>query len=65
MSGQLHAPVALPTEKELPVPIGKDAGWTSESVWATRERNGHLQYVSNSDDFKSEGNCILLIRVII
>jgi hypothetical protein len=30
VSGQLHAPTALSPGKEPPVPIGKEAGWTSE-----------------------------------
>jgi len=30
VSGQLHAPAALPPEKELPKPIGEEAGWASE-----------------------------------
>jgi hypothetical protein len=30
--GQLHAPTALPSEKELPVPIGQEDEWTSEPV---------------------------------
>jgi hypothetical protein len=28
VSGQLHAPAALPPEKEVPVPIGLEAGLT-------------------------------------
>jgi hypothetical protein len=34
VSGQLHAPAALDTEKEPPVPTGYEAGWVPESVWA-------------------------------
>jgi hypothetical protein len=30
--GELHAPTALPAEKEPPVPIGK---WAPEPVWTT------------------------------
>jgi hypothetical protein len=33
VSGQLHAPAALPPGKEPPVPIGYEVGWTSEPVW--------------------------------
>jgi hypothetical protein len=33
VSGQLHAPVALPPEKEPLVAIGQEAGWTPESFW--------------------------------
>jgi hypothetical protein len=32
MSGQLHAPLALPLEKENLIPIGKEAGWVSELI---------------------------------
>jgi hypothetical protein len=38
VSGELHAPVALPMEKELPVPIGQEAGWAPEPV-GTREKS--------------------------
>jgi hypothetical protein len=30
VSGQLHAPDALPPGKEPPVPIGQEAGWAPE-----------------------------------
>jgi hypothetical protein len=33
VSGQVHAPAALPKRKELPVPIGYEAGWAPEPVW--------------------------------
>jgi hypothetical protein len=32
VSGQLHAPVALPPEKEPLVPIGYETGWIPEPV---------------------------------
>jgi hypothetical protein len=32
VSGQLHAPAALPPGEELPVPIGYKVGWTPEVV---------------------------------
>jgi hypothetical protein len=32
-SGQLHAPAALPSGKESPVPIGYEAGWAQEPAW--------------------------------
>jgi len=28
VSGQLHAPAALP-----PIPFGEDGGWETEAVW--------------------------------
>jgi hypothetical protein len=31
VSGQLHAPAALPPGKEPPVPIGQEVAWTSEA----------------------------------
>jgi len=33
VSGQLHAPAALPPGKEPSVPIGYEAGWTPEPFW--------------------------------
>jgi hypothetical protein len=33
VSGQLHAPAALPPGKP-PVPSGYEAGWAPEPVWA-------------------------------
>jgi hypothetical protein len=33
VSGQLHAPAALPAWKETLVPIRKEDGWAPESVW--------------------------------
>jgi hypothetical protein len=33
VSGQLHAPAALPPGKEPLVPIGQEAGWAPEPVW--------------------------------
>jgi hypothetical protein len=32
VSGQLHAPAALPPGKEPPVPIGYEVGWTSAGL---------------------------------
>jgi hypothetical protein len=33
VSGQLHAPTALPLGKESPVPIQEEVGWIQEPVW--------------------------------
>jgi hypothetical protein len=33
VSGQLHTPASLPLRKELLIPIGEEAGWTTEPVW--------------------------------
>jgi len=30
LDGQLHALVAAPPRKELPVPLGQEAGWAPE-----------------------------------
>jgi hypothetical protein len=30
---ELHAPAALPSGKESPVPIGQEAGWAPEPFW--------------------------------
>jgi hypothetical protein len=32
LSGQIHAPAALPLAKELAIPIGEGTGWTPEQV---------------------------------
>jgi hypothetical protein len=41
VSGELHAPAALPPEKEPPVSIGQEAGWAPKPVWTlwTREKS--------------------------
>jgi hypothetical protein len=44
VSGQLHAPAALPPEKEPPVPIGYEAGWAPEPVWTTWRRENSWPY---------------------
>jgi hypothetical protein len=50
VNGQFHAPVHLPLGKELPVPIGKEVGWTPESVWTTwRRENSWSSRNRNSD----------------
>jgi hypothetical protein len=33
VSGQLHAPAALPPGKKPLVPIGQEAGWAPEPFW--------------------------------
>jgi hypothetical protein len=33
VSGQLHAPAALPPGKETLVPTGQEAGWAPEPFW--------------------------------
>jgi len=39
VSGQLHAPAALPPRKEPPVSTGQEAvGWVAEPVWAWCQR---------------------------
>jgi hypothetical protein len=42
VSVQLHAPAALATGKEHPVPIGKEAGWALEPVWTLWNREQSL-----------------------
>jgi hypothetical protein len=42
VSGQLHAPAALPPGKEPLVPIGYEAGWAPEPVWMRlRKKNSN------------------------
>jgi len=38
MSDQLHAPSALLTEKEHPVPTVQESRWAPEPVWAWWQR---------------------------
>jgi len=38
VSGQLHALATLLLGKELPVPIGQEAGWAPELGWTRRQR---------------------------
>jgi hypothetical protein len=48
--GQLHAPAALPPEKEPAVPIGYEVGWTPEPVWTTWRKkilDPHRDSISN------------------
>jgi hypothetical protein len=36
VSGQFHAPIALPPRKESPVPTGWEAGWAPKwTLWRT------------------------------
>jgi hypothetical protein len=51
VSGQLHAPAALPPGKEPPIYNGKEAVWTAEPVWTTwRNKNScpHRDSISDS-----------------
>jgi hypothetical protein len=50
VSGQLHAPVALPPGKESPVPIGYEAGWAPEPVCTTWRRENSLTYRGSNSD---------------
>jgi hypothetical protein len=38
VSGQFHAPAALPSEKKPLLPIGKEDGWAPEPVWTWLRR---------------------------
>jgi hypothetical protein len=50
MSGQLHAPAALPPGKEPTVPTGQEVGWAPEPILTTwRRENTTLYRDSNSD----------------
>jgi hypothetical protein len=43
VSGRLHAPAALPPEKEFPVSIGEEVGWTLSYPGPLGEENDFLQ----------------------
>jgi hypothetical protein len=50
VNGQLHALVALPPGKELPVLIGYEVRFTLEPVWKTwRSENSYHHWDLNSD----------------
>jgi hypothetical protein len=40
----VSGPYALPPEKEPPVPIGQEVGWTPEPVWTTWRSNNSWPY---------------------
>jgi hypothetical protein len=42
MSGQLHAPVALPWRIQPLVPNAEEAGWAPETLWALWRREKSL-----------------------
>jgi hypothetical protein len=44
VSGQLHAPAALPPGKDPPVPNGQEAGWAPESFWTQLRRDKKKHY---------------------
>jgi hypothetical protein len=50
VSGQIHAPVALPQGKEPPLPIGQEVGWTPEPVCMTCTRENSWPYRDSNSD---------------
>jgi hypothetical protein len=50
MSGLLHAQATLPPEKEPPLPIGYEVGWTPEPVWTTWRRENSCSYWDSNSD---------------
>jgi hypothetical protein len=50
VSGQLHAPVALPPRKEPLVPIEYEVGWSPEPVWTIWRRENSLRYRDSTSD---------------
>jgi hypothetical protein len=50
VSGQIHAPAALPLGKEPPVPIGEEGGWATEPVWTTWRRQNCWSYRDSNSD---------------
>jgi hypothetical protein len=50
VSGQIHAPAALPPGKEPSVPIEYEVGWTPDPVWMTwGSENSCSHWDLNSD----------------
>jgi hypothetical protein len=50
VSGQLHAPAALPPGKQPPVSIGYEAEWAPEPVWTTWRKEISLPYRDSNSD---------------
>jgi hypothetical protein len=50
LSGQLHAPAALPPEEEQSVLIGEEVKWTPEPVWTTWRREICWPYQDSKSD---------------
>jgi len=48
VSGQLHAPAALPSGKDPLLPIVYEAGWDPEPVWTTDHRINCFLPISKS-----------------
>jgi hypothetical protein len=46
-SGQLHAPAALPSGKEPPVPMEQEAGWAPEPAWTLWSKEKCLSPAGN------------------
>jgi hypothetical protein len=47
VSGQFHAPAALPPGKESPVPVGQESGWEPVSFWTRWWREKFLAPLGN------------------
>jgi hypothetical protein len=61
VSGQLHAPAALPPGKEPPVPFEYEVGWTAEPVWTIwRSENSYPHRDLNPDPSK----CMIVMMAI-
>jgi hypothetical protein len=59
VSGQLHALAALTLEKELPVPIGQEAGWVPEPIRMQWRKNSQpLPGVKSQSSHKIKVKCV-------
>jgi hypothetical protein len=59
MSGQLHAPSALPPGKEALGPIGQEAGLAPEPVWTLWRREKFCSY----RDLISDSSAVQLVTI--
>jgi hypothetical protein len=50
VSGQLHAPAALPLGKKLAVPTGQETGWAPEQFWTTWRGENSCPYRDLNSD---------------
>jgi hypothetical protein len=64
VSGQLHAPAALPLEKEPPVPTEYEAGWAPDAVGKNKFRVPHIYAHNPAARFKNTDYTRLHIAVV-
>jgi hypothetical protein len=56
VSGEFHAPAALPSGEQPPVPIVEEVGWVPEPDWTLQRRDKHLAPAGNPTDRNISGS---------